>query len=47
MNEPFWISENIARVIHGDQIAQHGGSPGIRDETLFGASLARPRHLFA
>ncbi len=47
MNEPFWISENIAKVIHADQIAQHGGSPGIRDENLLSASLARPRHLFA
>lgn len=47
MNEPFWISEDIARVVHADQIAQHGGSPGIRDENLFSASLARPRHLFA
>ncbi len=47
MNEPFWISENIARVIHADQITQHGGSPGIRDENLLSASLARPQHLFA
>ncbi len=47
MNEPFWISENIAKVIHADQIAQHGGSPGIRDENLLSASLARPQHLFA
>lgn len=47
MSEPFWISENIARAIHADQIAQHGGSPGIRDENLLSASLARPRHLFA
>ena len=47
MNEPFWISEDIAKLIHADQIAQHGGSPGIRDKNLLGASLARPRHLFA
>lgn len=47
MSEPFWISEEIAKTIHADQIAQHGGSPGIRDENLISASLARPRHLFA
>ncbi|MBE9129322.1 MULTISPECIES: type II toxin-antitoxin system death-on-curing family toxin [unclassified Coleofasciculus] len=47
MNEPFWISEDIARIIHADQIVQHGGSGGIRDENLLSASLARPRHLFA
>jgi death-on-curing protein len=45
--EPLWISEDIARVIHADQIEQHGGSPGIRDENLLSASLARPLHLFA
>lgn len=46
MSEPFWIIEDVARAIHEDQIAQHGGSPGIRDENLLSASLARPRHLF-
>ena len=46
MTEPLWISEAIAKAIHADQIIQHGGSPGIRDENLLSASLARPRHLF-
>jgi len=45
MNEPLWISEEIVRVIHQDQIQQHGGSLGVRDENLLAASLARPRHL--
>jgi death-on-curing protein len=45
VNEPLWISEEIVRVIHQDQIRQHGGSLGIRDENLLAASLARPRHL--
>ncbi|OCQ94380.1 death-on-curing protein [Oscillatoriales cyanobacterium USR001] len=45
MNQPLWISEEIVRVIHQDQIQQHGGSLGIRDENLLAASLARPRHL--
>ncbi|MFM6395923.1 type II toxin-antitoxin system death-on-curing family toxin, partial [Planktothrix sp.] len=47
MNEPLWISEAIIRVIHQDQIQQHGGSLGLRDENLLSASLARPRHLFS
>ncbi|MGB3401338.1 MAG: type II toxin-antitoxin system death-on-curing family toxin [Microcoleaceae cyanobacterium] len=46
MNEPLWISEEVVRVIHQDQIQQHGGCLGIRDENLLAASLARPRHLF-
>ena len=47
MREPYWINEKIARAIHGDQIAQHGGSQGIRDDNLLSASLARPQHLFS
>jgi death on curing protein len=45
--EPFWIDEQIVRVMHDDQIEEHGGSFGIRDEHLLSASLARPQHLFA
>jgi len=47
VNEPLWISEEVVRVIHQDQIRQHGGSLGIRDENLLAASLARPKHLLA
>ena len=45
MQEPIWISDKIVKAMHTDQLAQHGGSPGIRDENLLSASLARPRHL--
>jgi death-on-curing protein len=47
VNQPLWISEEIVRFIHQDQIRQHGGSLGVRDENLLAASLARPKHLFA
>lgn len=47
MIEPFWIDEETAKVIHADQITEHGGALGIRDENLLSASLARPRNLFA
>ena len=46
MEKPAWVTEKIVLAIHDDQLAQHGGSPGIRDENLLGASLARPKHLF-
>ena len=46
MQEPTWITDKIVLAIQEDQLAQHGGSPGIRDENLLGASLARPKHLF-
>lgn len=47
MEEPTWVVEKIVLAIHEDQLAQHGGSSGVRDENLLGASLARPKHLFA
>lgn len=46
MKEPIWVAERIVLAIHEDQLAQHGGSSGIRDKNLLGASLARPKHLF-
>ena len=46
MKEPIWVAEKIVLAIHEDQLVQNGGSPGIRDENLLGASLARPKHLF-
>lgn len=47
MDELFWLNERIIRVIHEDQLSQHGGSSGLRDENLLSASLARPRNLYA
>lgn len=47
MNARIWVSEQLAIAIHADQLAQHGGRFGMRDENLLSASLARPRHLLA
>lgn len=47
MKEPFWLEEIVVKAMHGDQLAQHGGLPGIRDNNLLSASLARPKNLFA
>lgn len=47
MIEPVWISAQLAKAIHHDQITQHGGGLGIRDDNLFLASLDRPKNLFA
>ena len=30
MSEPVWLSAQLARAIHDDQIAQHGGIVGIQ-----------------
>ena len=34
-------------IAHSIQLAEHGGSKGIRDATLFDSALAKPRNLFA
>lgn len=47
MEEPIWIQEELAEAIHERQLAEHGGTPGIRDSGLLQSALARPRHLFA
>ncbi|HKT06602.1 MAG TPA: type II toxin-antitoxin system death-on-curing family toxin [Gemmatimonadaceae bacterium] len=46
MNEPIWIEHLDVEVMHEQQIAEHGGSHGVRDEGLLLAALARPRNLF-
>jgi death-on-curing protein len=33
--------------MHTAQLAEHGGSEGIRDETLLDSALAKPRNVFA
>lgn len=45
--EPVWISVELAAAIHERQIAEHGGSTGVRDRGLLESALARPRQLFA
>ncbi len=42
-----WISRPLAVAIHERQLAEHGGSTGVRDETLLESALARPQQLFA
>jgi death-on-curing protein len=39
-----WLREDVVVAIHGEQIAEHGGSPGIRDVGLLSSALARPQH---
>ncbi len=47
MNDIFWLSEEIIKAMHEEQLAEHGGLPGIRDRNLLLASLDRPQNLFA
>ena len=42
--EPRWVSRTVVRAIHADQIRQHGGSLGLRDDGLLESALERPRN---
>lgn len=41
--EPTWLSRLVVDAIHTDQIREHGGLPGIRDENVLESALARPQ----
>jgi death-on-curing protein len=38
------LSKRAVLAIHAEQVAEHGGAPGIRDEGLLESALVRPRH---
>lgn len=44
MTEPDWITLDLALAIHDEQIAEHGGAEGVRDQGLLESALARPRN---
>jgi death on curing protein len=47
MEEPIWIDKPEVLIVHAMQLAEHGGSDGLRDETLLDSALAKPRNVFA
>ncbi len=47
MTEPIWIEPALALAIHDRQIAEHGGTEGLRDEGLLHSGLGRPMNHFA
>ena len=42
-----WIEIPLAIAVHERQLAEHGGSSGVRDETLLDSALARPQQRYA
>lgn len=46
-DEIIWILKDAVIAIHGRQIAEHGGSEGVRDEGLLLSALARPENPYA
>ena len=47
MREPVWVPRLAVDAMHLDQLREHGGLPGIRDENALESALARPRHKYA
>ena len=47
MEEPQWVLPQVVLAIHQQQLAEHGGTVGIRDQGLLASALDRPRNLFA
>jgi death-on-curing protein len=39
-----WLSEEVVLAVHEAQVAEHGGSAGVRDAGLLASALARPQH---
>jgi death-on-curing protein len=44
VREPRWLPRLVLDAAHFDQLREHGGRPGLRDEGALEAALARPRH---
>ena len=44
---PAWILKATVLALHDEQIAEHGGLAGIKDEGLLESALVRPENLYA
>lgn len=42
-----WVANQTATAAHAEQLAEHGGGAGVRDERLLDSAMARPRNLAA
>lgn len=44
---PGWLLKSVVLAVHEEQLAEHGGLSGIRDEARLDAALDRPKNLLA
>jgi death-on-curing protein len=44
VSEPKWLTNIMVVAIHDEQLAIHGGSPGMRDAGMLESALDRPRN---
>jgi death-on-curing protein len=47
MTAPRWVLRAVVDAMHDEQLAEHGGAAGLRDEGLLESALARAQHLHA
>ena len=47
MTQVVWILEETVIAVHHRQVAEHGGSEGLRNEGLLSSALTRPQNLLA
>ena len=47
MKEFVWVLDDVVLAVHDEQLAVHGGLPGVRDRGAVESALARPRNLAA
>ena len=47
MSDWIWIDSAVIYAVHNQQLAEHGGSAGVRDAGLLESALARPQNLVA
>ncbi len=44
MKDPIWINRLVIDAVHLEQLKEHGGLQGLRDENLLESALARARN---
>ncbi|MEO6022272.1 MAG: type II toxin-antitoxin system death-on-curing family toxin [Burkholderiales bacterium] len=47
MTEWIWLDIAVIYAVHDEQLAEHGGSAGVRDSGLLESALTRPQNLTA
>jgi death-on-curing protein len=46
VKEPIWLTRDEVLAFHEDQLKEHGGLAGVRDESALEGALARPINTF-
>lgn len=47
MVDRIWVASGVALAAHEEQLAEHGGAAGVRDENMLESAMARPQNLVA